>query len=84
LPIPLILVGGIRSFAVAEELVAGEEADYIAMSRPFIREPELISRWQAGDRRKAECTSDNLCFAPGFKGRGIYCVTLEKEKAQTA
>jgi 2,4-dienoyl-CoA reductase-like NADH-dependent reductase (Old Yellow Enzyme family) len=84
LSIPLILVGGIRSFAVAEELVAGEEADYIAMSRPFIREPELISRWQAGDCRKAECTSDNLCFAPGFKGRGIYCVTLEKEKAQTA
>jgi len=84
LSIPLILVGGIRSFELAEQLVALGEADYISMSRPFIREPELVSRWQSGDRRKAECTSDNLCFAPGFKGRGIYCVTREKEAAQAS
>lgn len=81
--IPLILVGGIRSYATAEGLVAEGTADYIAMSRPFIREPDLISRWRAGDRRKAECTSDNLCFAPGFKGKGIYCVTAEEEKKRT-
>ncbi len=80
--IPLILVGGIRSYALAEQLVENGEADYISMSRPFIREPELINRWKEGDLRKAECTSDNLCFAPGFEGRGVYCVTLEKEKAE--
>lgn len=78
--IPLILVGGIRSFEVAEQLVSEGAADYISMSRPFIREPDLINRWQAGDRRKSECTSDNLCFRPGFKGEGIYCVT--KKRAQ--
>jgi len=83
LSIPLILVGGIRSFEVAERLLENGEADYIAMSRPFIREPELVKRWNSGDRRKAECTSDNLCFAPGFKGRGVYCVTREKERART-
>jgi len=33
--VPLILVGGIRSFGVAEELVHGGTADYISMSRPF-------------------------------------------------
>ena len=77
--IPLSLVGGIRSFEVAEQLVKGGAADYISMSRPFIREPDLIKRWQAGDRRKAECTSDNLCFRPGFKGDGIYCVTRKRE-----
>ncbi|SEM60716.1 2,4-dienoyl-CoA reductase [Syntrophus gentianae] len=82
LTIPLILVGGIRSFEVAEQLVADGEADYISMSRPLIREPELVSRWQAGDRRRAECTSDNLCFAPGFKGEGVYCVSREKETTQ--
>ncbi|OPY14838.1 MAG: NADH oxidase [Syntrophus sp. PtaB.Bin138] len=82
LNIPLILVGGIRSLEVAEELLEYGEADYIAMSRPFIREPDLISRWKAGDRRRAECTSDNLCFAPGFKGDGVYCVTREREAAQ--
>lgn len=78
--LPLILVGGIRSFAVAERLVDDGLADYISMSRPFIREPALINRWKAGDLGRAECKSDNLCFKPGFKGEGIYCVTREREK----
>ncbi|MBM4305591.1 MAG: NADH:flavin oxidoreductase [Deltaproteobacteria bacterium] len=78
--IPLILVGGIRSFEVAERLVDEGVADYISMSRPLIREPELIRRWKAGDRRRAECRSDNLCFKPGMDGEGIYCVVKSREK----
>ncbi len=77
--IPLILVGGIRSFEVAEQIVADGNADYISMSRPFIREPDLINRWQGGDRRPAECTSDNLCLKLAFKGEGVYCGTRERE-----
>ena len=77
--LPLILVGGIRSFEVAKRLVKDGLADYIAMSRPFIREPDLVKRWRLGDRRKAECKSDNLCFKPALAGKGIYCVTAEKE-----
>lgn len=78
--IPLILVGGLRSFAVIEKIVSEGIADYISMSRPFIREPDLINRWKNGDLRKSECKSDNLCFTPGFEGRGVYCVTRELEK----
>jgi 2,4-dienoyl-CoA reductase-like NADH-dependent reductase (Old Yellow Enzyme family) len=81
--IPLILVGGIRSFEVAQQLVTEGTADYISMSRPFIWEPDLIKRWQAGDRRKAECNSDNLCFKPVFKGEGLYCVTRERKQAKS-
>ena len=81
--IPLILVGGTRSFAVAERLVDDGIADYISMSRPFIREPDLINRWKNGDLRKAACLSDNLCFGPGMKGVGIYCVTEEREKRKS-
>jgi 2,4-dienoyl-CoA reductase-like NADH-dependent reductase (Old Yellow Enzyme family) len=80
--IPLILVGGIRSFEVAERLLENGVTDYISMSRPFIREPGLINRWKAGDRRKAECISDNLCFRPGVKGEGIYCVVEKREKTK--
>jgi len=78
--IPLILVGGTRSFEVAERLVESGTADYISMSRPFIREPDLVNRWKDGDRRKAECRSDNQCFGPAMKGEGIYCVTEKREK----
>jgi 2,4-dienoyl-CoA reductase-like NADH-dependent reductase (Old Yellow Enzyme family) len=79
LDVPLILVGGNRSFAVAEHLVQDGVADYISMSRPFIREPNLINRWKSGDLSKAACVSDNMCFAPASKGQGIYCVTEERQ-----
>ncbi|MBW1868443.1 MAG: NADH:flavin oxidoreductase, partial [Deltaproteobacteria bacterium] len=39
--VPLILVGGIRSFSTAESLLDENIADYISMCRPFIREPDL-------------------------------------------
>jgi 2,4-dienoyl-CoA reductase-like NADH-dependent reductase (Old Yellow Enzyme family) len=77
--VPLIVVGGMRSFAVAERLVNEGIADYISMSRPFIWEPHLINRWKNGDLRKAACLSDNQCFGPGMKGVGIYCVTEERK-----
>jgi 2,4-dienoyl-CoA reductase-like NADH-dependent reductase (Old Yellow Enzyme family) len=80
--VPLILVGGMRSFEVAERLVEEGVADYISMSRPFIREPALVNRWKAGDHGRATCKSDNLCFGPGVQGKGIYCVTEEMEKAK--
>jgi 2,4-dienoyl-CoA reductase-like NADH-dependent reductase (Old Yellow Enzyme family) len=70
---PLMLVGGIRTIETAERLVASGDTDYIALCRPLIREPELIMRWRAGDRRPARCISDNGCFTPGFKGLGVSC-----------
>lgn len=72
--VPLILVGGIRSYHIAKGLLDEGVADYISMSRTFIREPSLINRWQAGDIRKATCISDNQCFRPARAGEGIYCV----------
>ena len=78
--VPLILVGGNRSIQVAERLVNQGCADYISMSRPFIREPNLINRWKAGDLKPATCKSDNQCFGPAMKGRGIYCLTEERER----
>ncbi len=78
--VPLILVGGLRSLEVCEKLVEEGVADYFALSRPLIREPDLILRWQSGDRRPAECKSDNLCFRPGMVGDGVYCVTAQKEQ----
>jgi 2,4-dienoyl-CoA reductase-like NADH-dependent reductase (Old Yellow Enzyme family) len=79
--VPLILVGGIRSYDVAHDLVETDLADFVAMSRPLIREPNLIKRWRAGDTRRATCLSDNLCFKPTLAGEGLYCV-VEKEKGE--
>lgn len=77
--IPLILVGGMRSFSVAERLVEDGVADYISMSRPLIREPNLINRWKSGDRSKAKCISDNRCFKAAMSGNGVCCEVKNKK-----
>ncbi|MBN1848722.1 MAG: NADH:flavin oxidoreductase [Deltaproteobacteria bacterium] len=77
---PVILTGGIRSFHIAEQIVADNEADYIGICRPFIREPDLIKRWKSGDHTKAACVSENLCAVEAAKGNGIYCVVEKRER----
>jgi 2,4-dienoyl-CoA reductase-like NADH-dependent reductase (Old Yellow Enzyme family) len=80
--IPLMLVGGIRSYETANDLVRHGVADYISLGRPLICEPGLVKRWHNGDHRESECGSCNGCFAPASDGRGVYCVALEKKRAK--
>ena len=82
--VPLILVGGIRSFDVADQLVEEGLADYVSMCRPLIRELGLINRWKAGDLAKSTCISCNQCFEPARSGEGIYCVVEKKNREKTA
>jgi 2,4-dienoyl-CoA reductase-like NADH-dependent reductase (Old Yellow Enzyme family) len=76
---PVISVGGYRSFDVVEGAIR-DDVDYVALSRPLIREPALPRRWQKGDRARATCISCNKCFKPGIKEGGIYCVVEKKEQ----
>ncbi len=76
--IPVMLVGGIRSFEVAQSLVDNKLADFISLSRPLIREPDLIKRWMEGEKEKAACLSCNKCFVPARSGKGLYCMVEEK------
>lgn len=78
--IPLILVGGVRSLNIANQLIKENITDFISISRPLIREPELIKRWQSGDTARSTCISCNACFIPGLKGKGIYCVPERRLK----
>ena len=78
---PVMVVGGIRSYEVSSGIIRRDEADYIALSRPFIREPDLPRRWHEGDETNARCISCNGCFRPGLMQGGIYCVidAIEQE-----
>jgi len=76
---PIMVVGGFRSLEVINNAIIENGIDYISMARPFIREPQLIKRWQQGDRSSARCISCNGCFEPGIKEGGIYCVVEKKE-----
>ena len=78
--VPLLLVGGIRSFHIADKLVEEGVTDYISMCRPLIREPALINRWKQGDLTKAACISCNQCLDEGYGEEGIYCVAERRVK----
>lgn len=42
--------------------------EYISLSRPLIREPNLIQRWQQGDTKPSLCVSCNTCYrTPGHQ-----------------
>jgi 2,4-dienoyl-CoA reductase-like NADH-dependent reductase (Old Yellow Enzyme family) len=72
--VPLMLVGGIHSLEVSDQLVNGGLADYVSLCRPLIREPNLIKRWQDGAAAPAACIYCNGCFGPGLKGNGVQCI----------
>ena len=81
--IPIITVGGIRSPSVISRVLSQGLADYVALSRPLIREPNLINRWKSGDTARAKCISCNGCFETGRQGLGISCKverTLKEKK----
>ena len=83
LQIPVILVGGIRSFPTARRLLSEGTADFIALCRPFIREPDLVNRWLRGDRQKAACLSCNNCVEQLKQGNGLACRPLEPQEKET-
>ena len=75
---PLILVGGIRNPLTAEKILQEKSADFISMSRPLIREPNLPNRWKIGDLKPAHCISCNACFGTLLRDAGVYCVPKKK------
>ncbi|UCB50884.1 MAG: NADH:flavin oxidoreductase [Deltaproteobacteria bacterium] len=71
--IPLLLVGGMRTVSHMEEVLENDHADFISMSRPFIREPFLVNKIKEGIMNKASCVSCNRCLAAVAHDLPIYC-----------
>ncbi len=74
--IPVILVGGHRSIDNMNDVLNEGKIEYLSLSRPLIREPDLIDRWHRGECSPAKCVSCNMCYrTPAhkciFRLRGI-------------
>lgn len=61
--VPVILVGGHRSIESMNNILNSTDIEYLSMSRPLVREPNLLARWQSGDTRPALCVSCNNCYS---------------------
>ncbi|GAK50101.1 NADH:flavin oxidoreductase/NADH oxidase [Candidatus Moduliflexus flocculans] len=62
--IPIILVGLNRSCATMTEILNSTNIRYFSLSRPLIREPNLINLWQQNPMYVPQCLSCNQCFRP--------------------
>ena len=82
--VPVAVVNGIRSLEQAKDIIDSGDADMVSLSRPFIREPHLVLRWQKGDTRPAICISCSRCFPIVARGEPLECGEerrIEEEKA---
>jgi 2,4-dienoyl-CoA reductase-like NADH-dependent reductase (Old Yellow Enzyme family) len=70
--LPVMLVGGLRSRSVMDEVLASGDADLLSLCRPLIREPDLPHRLQRGQATAAACISGGRCWPRGM-GQGIGC-----------
>lgn len=66
--VPVVLVGGLRSIEKINQYLDETGIEYVSLSRPLIREPNLIQRWQQGDTKPSLCVSCNTCYrTPGHQ-----------------
>ena len=58
---PIITVGGMRKRAIMEEAIRSGKTDFVSLSRPFIRQPNLVNKLQEGADDPITCTNCNRC-----------------------
>ncbi|MGX6592622.1 NADH:flavin oxidoreductase [Cetobacterium ceti] len=68
--IPIITVGGIKTFEGAQEIIDNSEISMIGISRPLLAEPKLIKKWKNGNREKVKCIRCSKCRNKD----GNYCI----------
>ncbi|WP_110954205.1 oxidoreductase [Anaerosinus massiliensis] len=74
--LPIILVGGVRSLPDIEQVLESG-IDMVAMSRPFICEPDIVQRLLHG-QEKSKCLNCSKCFVLPKIKKGIRCVLKRK------
>ena len=75
--LPLIMVGGMRSKAVMEEVLVRREGPFIAMCRPLINEPNFPNLMKAGAQDTSGCISSSNCWAETLGEDACKCPPLK-------
>ena len=71
--VPVIVVGGIRTLQDMEQVIQTGAADYIALARPFIIQPDIVNRLKTGKAVESACISCGGCFTSILDGR-VRCL----------
>ncbi len=74
LEMPLVLLGGVNELATVEQALA-EGFSFVAMARALLRQPDLVSRMQAGTAGGSLCIHCNKCMPTIYSGTRCVLVT---------
>ena len=75
--IPVMMVGGLRTFELMEEIINRNEADAVSLCRPLIRQPGIVNAWMNGDRSRPTCISCNKCLEAIINRESLRCIQDE-------
>ncbi|MHB8881128.1 MAG: NADH:flavin oxidoreductase [Thermodesulfovibrionales bacterium] len=59
--IPVIVVGGINNLDDIDSIIRENNIDFVSMSRPFIIEPDIVSKFSNGTQTSSKCIMCNYC-----------------------
>jgi len=70
--IPVIVVGGINNIDDINVIIQNHHLNFVSMSRPFIIEPGIVSKFIQGTDTKSKCIMCNYCAIIGEE-RPLKC-----------
>ena len=70
----LMVVGGFRRMTHMQDVVDRGIADFISMSRPFIREPFIVKKFKEGKADRVACVSCNKCVSALLNNHPVRCL----------
>jgi 2,4-dienoyl-CoA reductase-like NADH-dependent reductase (Old Yellow Enzyme family) len=71
--IPIICVGGFRSFNNIKPIIQSSNIDYVSLCRPFICEPNLIKRFKTDEDYFSKCENCNICAVMCDSDSSVRC-----------
>lgn len=74
--IPIITVGGLKTFDKVNEIFNSSNIAFFGISRPLLTEPDLINKWEKGERGKVKCIRCSKCRRPD----GNYCIFVKRHR----
>ena len=72
--VPVYVTGGFSDPGLMEKYMEESTIAGFGMSRPFLCEPNLVSRWMEGDLSAAKCLHCSRCRT----SEGNYCTVFSR------
>ncbi|GAA5199434.1 hypothetical protein GCM10023322_75070 [Rugosimonospora acidiphila] len=72
--LPVIASNRINRLESAEPVIASGQADYVSMARPFLADPELMSKARAGERINLCIACNQACIDRSLSDEHVSCM----------